>query len=206
MKKFNMSALRHLIIISLLSSVNLFTAQSASATALDIGTSSGSGCCQNLTRGYWFTAPVDFTITGLSLPGGPVTDSTIEVLKFNITPPQFSSTTNDFTSMGYWEDVASVTTSLAFSAGDIVGILGWADGFTTYRDTNGDYDTSLGGQAITLARLGFQDLGQAHDVWTETGTIGMINMEYTTTVVEPAPLALLGLGLLGLGLARKRRG
>ncbi|MFC7050734.1 PEP-CTERM sorting domain-containing protein [Emcibacter nanhaiensis] len=186
-------------------------AQGASATALDVGTTSGGGCCSFGTRGFWFEAPTDFTITGLSLPLESVQDSTLEVVLFNSTPPTYTNTTNDFTSLGYWEDVLSVETNLYFETGDIIGILGWADGRTPYNNTGGDYASSLGGFSITLSRLGFQDLGMAYDLWTEDGTIGVINVEYElgqvgdVDVSEPAQLALLGFALVGFGLMRRRK-
>ncbi|WP_321391126.1 PEP-CTERM sorting domain-containing protein [Emcibacter sp.] len=203
--------LKKIVMAAAVASSMFFGIQGASATALDVGVTSGSGCCGSSTRGFWFVAPTEFTITGISFPLDSVQDSTLEIVLLNSTPPEFFSTTNDFTSLGYWEDVLSVETNLYFETGDIVGILGWADGRTPYNNTGGDYATTLGGFNITLSRLGFQFLGMAHDLWTENGTTGVINVEYElgrvgdVDVSEPAQLALLGFGLVGFGLMRRRK-
>lgn len=191
----------------LLACAVMLSSLTTSAATLDIGTASGSGCCSFGTRGYWFVAPTEFTITSLFLPTQSVSNSTLEVLRFNSTPPTWGGTTNDFVSLGFWEDVASVNTNISVQTGQIIGILGWADGFTPYRNANGDYNTTIDGFNTTLNRLGFQFLGQAHDVWNEEGTIGFIGMTYSTgsQVPEPSALLLSGLALSALWISSKRK-
>ncbi len=197
-----MRALSKLIVMAAL----LVSSAMSSAAVLNVGTWGGSGCCDFGTRGYWFTAPENFTISSVYLPMTSVRDSTLQVVRFNSPIPYYASTTNDFVSLGYWEDVVSASTNIAVNTGDIIGILGWADGFTPYRDASGNYATTLNGHNITLQRLGFQYLGTAHDVWTEIGTIGTIGMTYNEggQTPEPSALLLLALALSGLWFVRQR--
>ncbi len=150
------------------------------AADLDVGVWNGNGCCGSLTRGYWFVAPVDFTITGLSVPtNGPGTGATLEVIRLNSIPPEYSSSTNDFTQLGYWSDVTTAVADIPVTAGDIIGIFGWADGMTPYRNASGPYQTTLGEEPVTLARLLFQSRGEASDVSSESnGELGVIGLEY----------------------------
>lgn len=178
------------------------------ATPVDVGTWDGSGCCSYGTRGYFFTAPVDFRIEEVYLPSKGGTGSSLEVIKFNEPVSVWPSVTNNFTSLGYWADVASVNTNIVVHAGETIGVLGWDGGlqFTPYRPQDGSYLTSILGQAVTLERLGFQSLGMAHDVWTESlNPIGVIGIN-VAAVPEPETYAmfLAGLGLLGT-IARRRK-
>lgn len=202
------------LLLSLTLAVSAVTGTAVAApVALDVGTYSGSGCCGAGLRGYWFTAPKAFRITGLALPTGAAggAGSTLEVLRFNSAVPSWTNTTNDFASLGFWADQSSVSTDISVNAGDIIGVLGYSggNGFSPYSTTNGNYATTLDGMGITLQRLGMQFRGQAHDVWTELGTIATIGLTYDvearSTVPEPATLALVALALAGAGLGRSQR-
>jgi hypothetical protein len=120
------------------------TAQTAArADTLDVGAYSGSGCCSFGTRGYWFTAPVDFTIDGLSMSTAAAAGTTFEVVRLNGVPPTYSGTTNSFTSLAYWDtDQSSVLAHINVQAGDVIGVLGHSGlGFTPYG--SGPYNTTL---------------------------------------------------------------
>lgn len=186
----------------------------AAPVALDVGTWSGSGCCGSSTRGYWFIAPTDFRITGLSLPSGGGARSTLEVLRMNSAVPQYAGFSNDFSSLGFWSGQASVSTDIEVQMGDIIGVLGFSGdmGLTPYRNASGDYSTQLGGFNISLTRFGFQSTGMAADVWQEVGgTIGVIGMTYDLSAANSVPeptsllLSLSALGLLGAAATRRRR-
>ena len=136
-------------------------------------------------RGYWFTAPCNFTITGLRVPDDNISgDQSIEIVRFNTGPPPFySSTTNDFVSLGRWIGVAGsgiIPCNIPVTNGDILGIYGCRGTTTSYG--NGPYNTTIDGNAVTLVRSGMQfELPPApmHDIWqSASGSIGRIEMYY----------------------------
>jgi hypothetical protein len=177
-----------------------------SAQTLDVGTWTGSGCCDFGFRGYVFTAPVDFTITGLSvMSDGSV--GQLEVVRFDAFPPAFSATTSNFTSL-FYSATMTASTSIGVNAGDIIGVYGYdfTRGFTPYSTAHSGYASSIFGNPVALYRSGQQSLGQASDLWYENGPIGAIALEYrASTVPEPATLGLLVLGILGVAAVGRRR-
>ena len=131
-----------------------------------------------LTRGYWFTAPTDFLISGLRVPdefGEGVQN--VEVVRFDgaIPPPIFGATTNNFVSLFRHVGVAGnhiISTAIPVGAGDVIGILG-AAGTTTMRNsyaTANTFNTEIHGLPVTLKRLGMQfnlNSTPARNLWTE---------------------------------------
>jgi hypothetical protein len=126
---------------------------------LDVGKYKNTYSSSSSTRGFWFTAPVAFTIIGLRVPTDVGTEvQNVEVLKFTAAPPIFPSSTTSFTSLAYHKGVAGtgyITVNIAISKGDIIGILG-ARGTTSMKNSYAQtptYATTISGQSATLARL-----------------------------------------------------
>lgn len=155
---------------------------------LNIGPYSKTYSSSSATRGFWFTAPQDFTIVGLRVPTDVGTDvQNIEVLRLNVTPPDFSASTSNFTSLFYATGVAGtsfVKVNLSFKSGQIVGILG-ARGTTTMNSSYAasyTYNTTLNGKAIVLRRLILQKnlyQQQADQVSNEAAaSYGRVEVQY----------------------------
>ncbi|CAM8649632.1 PEP-CTERM protein-sorting domain [Comamonadaceae bacterium] len=200
------------LIKRMIAAVLMFAAiGSSSAASLDVGTYGGNSCCSDMTRGYVFTAPIDFYINEVFLPVAGGTGSTLQLLKFDSVPPEWSSTTNSFSSLGFWADSqSSGAINIAVHAGDVIGVLGWSATLqaTPYHGQAGSYASSINGNAVSLQRIGFQARGLAHDVWKEENYyIGTIGLNYSTAPVpEPETYAMLlvGLGVMG-AVARRRK-
>ena len=192
-------------------------AMPAAAAVATIDLPGQSNTFSSRARGYWFTAPVDFVMRGVLVPTdanfGP---QSVAVLRLNAVPPLFSGTTNGFTVLHLTQNAAGFTEiplSLQFLAGDIVGILGVRDDVNSYAPSG--YVANLGGNAITLRRLGMQFAlsGTApRDIWTESGgSISRVFFSYELGqagpgVPEPASWAMLiaGFGLTGAAMRRRR--
>lgn len=178
------------------------------------------------TRGYYFTAPVSFQITGINvLRQTGNTASSIQnfaVVKFNgnVPPPNFPSTTNSFSQLalglGKTADVF-IPVNVLVNVGDVIGIYGNladSDTATTGRNSygNGSLATTVLGNSIALNRSGMQaHLGTATtpggmaNVWKVSTPSTITRIEFTYAAVpEPGTMAAVGLGIAAL-LRRRRR-
>ncbi|PBQ34364.1 hypothetical protein CNR22_22160 [Sphingobacteriaceae bacterium] len=142
----------------------------------------------HLTRGFWFTAPVDFIITGLRVPLDitGTANSGIAVMKFSAVPPTYATTTSSFNTL-YLDQAITGTNVVAVNipiyAGDIIGILGERGSDVSYAASPYTSTLGVGTNTLTLTRLGMQyDLANTtpQDLWTEVGgSIGRVEV-YTT--------------------------
>lgn len=142
----------------------------------------------NNVRGYYFTAPVDFVITGLRVPttasSGP---QNIAILRFpNSAPPLWNSTTNDFIELGYWANYMATDTiyvNIPVFTGDIIGIYGNRDDINSYAPAPAT--TTIGGISTTLTRTGMQlplSSNPMQNVFSESsGSISRVDMYYDLT-------------------------
>ena len=113
-----------------------------------------------LSRGFYFTAPTDFTIISLRVPtdasSGP---QSIAVITFNAgPPPAFPGTTLDYNELFYVSNDPStmeIPVNIPITAGQVVGVYG-SRGNATNSYGVPNWNTTLFGNPILLQRSGLQ--------------------------------------------------
>jgi hypothetical protein len=142
------------------------------------------------TRGYWFTAPTNFTVTGLQVPNetGHALQN-VEVVRFNpgVTPPVYTATTPAFVSLFRAVGQPSgqlIPASIPIRAGDVIGILGAAGDGTIMHNSygNGPFTTEISGHPVTLNRLGMQYnlvTTPTRELWTASSNIARVQLFYS---------------------------
>jgi hypothetical protein len=144
-----------------------------------------------MARGYWFTAPCPFTITGLRIPPEAGTGlQNIHVFKCNTPfPITTANASTNFTTLTYINNAPNgviQNVNIAVNTGDVIGILGTAGQDNSYS-ASAVHTSTIGGFPVYLTRLGYQgdiDLAPAPNYWGEAantaGQISRIEMYYTT--------------------------
>jgi hypothetical protein len=124
---------------------------------LNVGSYGSTYSAAAHTRGYWFTAPINFTIVGLRVPTDVGTAvQNVEVLRINAALP-----TTSYTSLVYKKGVtgsAFIPVNVPITKGEVIGVLGARGTTTMYNSYAGvyTYATTIGGQSVTLQRLMLQ--------------------------------------------------
>jgi len=159
---------------------------SSSETTMSLPNPSG-GYSGN-ARGYYFTAPIDFCITGVKVPTTLSSDcQSVAILKFTSgAPPTYSSSTNAFDQLHYSSCVAGdniIEVDISVSQGDIIGIYGCrSNGCINSYGSNSGFGFTIGGQAVTVKRSGMQynlKTTQMQNVWYENfSSISRVEMYY----------------------------
>jgi hypothetical protein len=166
-------------------------------TTYYVGATSGMGT-QTLTmpshnnpysgnvRGYWFTAPTSFTITGVFVPTDVGSgNASAAVLRFgNTSPPAYPSVSNTFTTAFLAQNspgTSVMAVNIPVQMGEVIGVLGSRAGSTSYG--NGSPLVTLGNYTVGLERMGMQyplATTAPMDIWTEIGgSVGRVFLYVT---------------------------
>lgn len=158
-----------------------------------------SGTFTGNARGYWFTAPSSFVITGVQIPTDASTgNQNIAILRLNAEPPIFSDVpTNDFTTLFLTQNDVTpglITTRIAVTTGEFIGVLGSRSDVASYSFTGNS--TTIDGASVPLKRFGMQfplATSAPQNVWQQTtGNISRVFLYYDTGFLvksEASPLA-----------------
>lgn len=153
------------------------------------------------TRGYWFTAPVNMTITGLKVPTDVGTlPQSVQLVRFVGPPIPFPGPGNAFTTLYLGQNIAStgvLPVNVQVNAGDVIGVIG---GRGNAGNMNNSYaainnaPSFIDGNPVTLQRLVYQaNLSTtagavAGDLMSEApaGVVSRVEMYYQTGSAAPS--------------------
>ncbi len=162
-----------------------YTAQLAPTTTESLTLPAQASTLSSNARGYWFTAPASFVITGVRVPTDANTgNASVAIVKFPVAPPLYSLVTNTFDILYLAQNVVGTGTmnvNIPVYSGDIIGVLGVRNDVNSYATS--PYTANLGTNTLTLTRLGMQfplSTTTPMDLWTENGgSISRVEL-YTT--------------------------
>ena len=154
-------------------------------------------------RGFWFTAPVDFVITGLRVPSDAGSGlQYIQVFRINDnTPVVYSTTSTNFTSLGIVYGATNgviQTVNIPIHAGEKIGVVGQAGTSNSYGNGTA-VSASIMGNSITLARIGYQGNMSTSGIpnyWTEPASTSISRVEvyyetcHTAITSSPNPVTI----------------
>jgi hypothetical protein len=161
------------------------------AETLDVGPSLTTVSWSSYTRGFWYEAPTDHTITALRVPlmNGGVQN--IQVVSFdgNVSPPYWPGQTTAHTQLFYTNSGASgnqwVNVNIPITTGSVIGILG-ARGTSSLDHAYASvwsYETTIGGSTTTLRKLSYQS--NLHS--SQAGLLSAENDSYTRIEMQYVP-------------------
>ncbi len=154
------------------------------------------------SRGFWFTAPIGFIITGIRAPLEINSNAqSIHLVKFTAgPPPSYSSVTTSFNTLYYGSNITGtnfVTMNIQIDSGDVIGVMavrnnGSGTGQTSYATPTGIYTSYIGTYPVTLTRMGWQGSilsSAAVNFWQEpAAAIGRAEIQYVLSQPTDAGL------------------
>ena len=153
-------------------------------------------------RGFWFTAPINFTIVGLRMPPDAGTGTQyMHLMKINdATPVAWPSNSSNFTTLAYINNATNgviQTVNIPVTAGDHIGVLGHTGStvVNSYSSPATSYPTTIGAMPATMYRLLYQGSllsGAAPNYSYEAGSyaMGRVEVYYITGPPCPSPGSL----------------
>jgi len=144
------------------------------------------------TRGFYFQAPVDFTIVGLRVPDEAKNGKqNVAVIKPTAQPPAYPSTTTGGLQFykGGEPSANIIACNISFKKGDWVGVLGACGDATTlynsYGTPSGPFQSQVLGVATSIYRFGTQtnlvaQQGKGAYYGIATGTVSRVEVYVAT--------------------------
>ncbi len=163
-----------------------------------------TGTYSSAIRGYWFTAPVDFTIVGLRVASQAGSgQQRIQVIRINdASPVVYPTTSSNFTTLALIYNATNgviQNVNISVTAGDKIAILGTAGTTNSYGNPS-TVTSQIAGNNVTLKRMGHQGNMSSSGIpnyWTETsasGSISRVEMYYETChtqiTAHPSPMKI----------------
>ncbi|GAA4352150.1 hypothetical protein GCM10023185_11540 [Hymenobacter saemangeumensis] len=110
-----------------------------------------------LARGYYFTAPSSFVITGLQVPTDASTGpQSIQVMRFAASPPDYSATAS-YTALLYYTNsnttTGNIPVNIPVAAGEVIGILGVRGADVNSYASSASATITINGTPVTINRL-----------------------------------------------------
>ncbi|MBC7863066.1 MAG: T9SS type A sorting domain-containing protein [Bacteroidia bacterium] len=141
-------------------------------------------------RGYYFTAPTCFTITGAEIPTEAGTGAqNLAIVRFGATPPLYSTTTNAFEILYLVQNGPATgilpTGNIIVNQGDIIGVLASRATANSYAPAG--FTSNINGLTFPVQRLGMQfplPTTTPQQLWTEAaGSISRAWLYYDTLML-----------------------
>ena len=104
-------------------------------------------------RGYWFTSPTNFVITGAQVLGAGGTQY-VEIVSLPSAPPTWQTTTTNFSVLYYGNAAAGtiIPLNISVSTGQVIGVLGQYNGNGSDYGSS-PYTSSINGNSVVLTRF-----------------------------------------------------
>jgi len=157
------------------------------AGPLTIPLGAQTGTFTGSVRGYYFTAPVNFTMTALRVPTDASSGTqNIAVMRMTgaVAPPAFPATTNAFTTLFLTQvnpAVGNIPVNIPILAGEVIAIMGNRVNVNSYRAAPNT--TTIAGFPVPLLRMGMQfplATTAPQQLWSENaGAITRVFFDYT---------------------------
>ncbi len=187
--------MRHLFHISTLVAASFTGVAVAQSKPVELPPFQSTFSSASLTRGFFFQAPTNFTITGLRVPDEKAHGTqAVAVYKLAGAPPAYPTTAHgslEFFRSGVPSSQV-IATGVAVNEGEWVGILG-ATGDASIMNSSygsGPHTTSILGKPVTLTRFLTQTNIVSNQgiapVSASTGSIGRVEMWVDGVVLEAA--------------------